>query len=124
MSKLIFVVDDDSMNRELIEAFMKRGGYSTISAISGTQALAMLDGGPLPDLILLDARLGEPDGFEVCAQLKASDATRAIPVLMLSASNLAADHQKAKAAGADGYYHKPDGWPGLLARVADLTSNR
>ncbi|MDZ4768897.1 MAG: response regulator [Chloroflexota bacterium] len=121
MSKLVLIVDDDPMNRELIEAFLTRGGYSTQSAATGTQALTMLaNGTSSPALILLDARLGDPDGFEVCARLKRDPATQVIPILMLSASKLAKDIQHAEEVGADGYYHKPDGWQGLMERVAEL----
>jgi CheY-like chemotaxis protein len=120
MSKRVLIVDDDPMNRELIEAFLKRGGYVTETAASGTQVYDRIGVGDFPDLILLDARLGEPDGFEVCATLKGDPATQAIPIMMLSASKLASDIQHAKEVGADDYYHKPDGWAGLMSKVKAL----
>ncbi|MBK8020671.1 MAG: response regulator [Chloroflexi bacterium] len=116
MGKLVLIVDDDQMNRELMETVLKRSGFTTQTAYSGTQALSLIQTS-LPDLILLDARLGEPDGFEVCAQLKGNPATQSIPIIMLTASNVRSDQQHAKEVGADDYYYKPDGWQGLIERV-------
>ncbi|MBL8131687.1 MAG: response regulator [Anaerolineae bacterium] len=116
MGKLVMIVDDDQMNRDLIETVLKRSGYATKTAFSGNQALSLIPN-LKPDLILMDGRLGEPDGFEVCAQLKSDPATQAIPIIILTASNLKTDFQRAQEVGADDYYHKPDGWQGLIERV-------
>ncbi len=69
MTKLILVVDDDQMNRELLEAVFQRAGYRVAHANSGVQALRAV-AAELPDLILLDVRLGEVTGYDICAQLK------------------------------------------------------
>lgn len=120
MGKLVLVVDDDPMNRELMDTVLKRGGYDTRIAVNGSQALSFVQNTP-PALILLDARMGDDlDGFEVCSQLKSDSATQAIPIIILTASNLKADVQRAQQAGADDYYHKPDGWQGLMERVRTL----
>ena len=120
MGKLVLVVDDDPMNRELMETVLKRSGYETQIAVNGSQALSAVEQ-RLPELILLDARMGdELDGFEVCYQLKSDPATQMIPIIILTASNLKSDIQRAQQAGADDYYHKPDGWQGLMERVRNF----
>jgi DNA-binding response OmpR family regulator len=60
-----------------------------------------------PDLVLLDVALPDHDGFWVCRSLKSGDATKHIPVLMLTAMGLPSDRDRAVAAGADGYIVKP-----------------
>ena len=60
-----------------------------------------------PDLILLDIMLPVMDGYEVCRQIKANDATRHIPVIMLSAKKSKEDLVKGEQAGADWYITKP-----------------
>jgi len=60
-----------------------------------------------PDLVLLDIMLPEIDGYEVCRQIKANEATRHIPVVMLSAKKSKEDLVKGEQAGADWYITKP-----------------
>lgn len=119
MGRLVLVVDDDQLNRELMETVLKRVGYETRSAFGGNQALTLVKT-ERPDLILLDARMGDMDGFEVCSRLKSDPATSTIPVIILTASNLASDVRRAEEVNADAYYHKPDGWQGLMERVKAL----
>ncbi len=121
MSKLVLVIDDEPSNRELIEAFLKRAGYTPHGVFSGEEALAALFSGEIsPALVVTDARLGTLDGFEVCAQIRGNPQTAALPVIIMSASKMPEDYRRAKDSGADVYYHKPDGWQGLIAQVRAL----
>jgi CheY-like chemotaxis protein len=122
MSQLVMIVDDDQMNRELLETVVKRAGYSVNHANSGAQALRMVAAQP-PDLILLDVRLGEMSGYDVCSRLKSDPATRSIPIIILTASDNVLDRQEALQAGADDFFPKMRGWQPLLAQVNTILGN-
>lgn len=116
MPQIVMIVDDDQMNRELMETVVKRAGYSVVHANNGTQALRMVEAQP-PDLILLDVNLGELSGYDVCAQLKSDPATRSIPILLLTAADNEEDRLSAMQVGADGFFPKMRGWQPLIAQV-------
>ena len=81
-------------------------------------ALKIVEKNP-PDLILLDIRMPQMDGFEVCRKLKANDTTAAIPVIFLTGESDAATEADAIAAGAAGYITKPINPDALLAKISD-----
>ena len=121
MPQLVMIIDDDQMNRELLETVIKRAGFEVSHANSGAQALKILDAPDrLPDLILLDVRLGEMSGYEVCAVLKSEPATRPIPIIILTAADNDEDRQSALQVGADGFFPKMRGWQPLLAEVKQM----
>ena len=112
----ILIVDDEWMNRELLEAYLKMGGYRVGQANSGERALDMIAQEP-PALVILDVRLSGISGLEVCRRLKASAATCAIPILMVTALESPDDQQQAVDAGADGFIAKPFEMETLLAQI-------
>jgi adenylate cyclase len=114
----ILVVDDTPQNIKLLEALLEPRGYDVASAQSGEEALASVAVNP-PDLVLLDIVMPGTDGYEVCRRLRADERTRAIPVVMITASG---GEQKVKAleAGADDFITKPFDKSELLARVNSL----
>jgi two-component system cell cycle response regulator len=73
-----------------------------------------------PDLILLDVRLGEMSGFDVCARLKSEPATRPIPIIILTAADNDEDRQNALRVGADGFFPKMLGWQPLVEQVKQM----
>ena len=107
------------LNRELLETVIKRTGYGVMHANSGTQALRLIAEQP-PNLILLDVRLGEMSGYDVCARLKSEPATRSIPIIILTAADNDEDRLSAMQAGADGFFPKMRGWQPLIAQVKAL----
>lgn len=117
--KNVLVVDDDYMSREMMETVLKRSGYASSMAVNGEGALSFLQT-QTPDMILMDARIGEPDGFETCAQIKSDPATQDIPVIILTSLNSAADIQRAADVGANGFYYKNNGWQGLIEAIREL----
>src|SRR5271154_5599797 len=83
-SQSILVVDDDSESLSLLTSVLTSEGYQVRSANSGKLALASVTAW-VPQLILLDLRMPDMDGFEVCRRLKASEKTRDIPLMFISA---------------------------------------
>ena len=119
MPQIVMIVDDDQMNRELLETVVKRAGYSVIHANTGAQALRMV-AEQAPNLILLDVRLGEMSGYDVCARIKSDPATRSIQIIILTAADNEQDRQDALQAGADDFFPKMRGWQPLIARVKTM----
>jgi two-component system phosphate regulon response regulator PhoB len=114
--KTILVVDDDEDVRSLLRATLAGGPHRVLEAADGAEALGLIGRCP-PDLVLLNVHLPGLDGPTVCRQLKADAATRAIPVLMVSAATEEADRARGLAAGADGYVTKPFSPRALLDRL-------
>jgi len=117
----ILVIDDSRENLRLLAEILSEQGYRVRMAINGKLGLhaAQL---ALPDLILLDIRLPEMDGFEVCAQLKAQPATQNIPIIFCSVLDKTNDFQRAFHVGGIDYISKPYMVPEVIARVeAHLT---
>ncbi|MBM3836438.1 MAG: response regulator [Verrucomicrobia bacterium] len=112
----ILVVDDDPLNREMLERRLRRQGCKVFLAENGDQALTALRGRSV-DLILLDMVMPGLDGFQVIAQLKADAALAPIPVIMLSASDEAATAVHCIKMGADDFLPKPCNTTLLLARI-------
>ncbi len=104
--KVVMIVDDDWMNREVIEAYLLNAGYEVVSAHNGEQAL-QLAAQKSPDLVLLDLRMQGMNGIEVCRHLKAHPNTQQTPVLIVSALNSEQQKTEAIAAGADDFIPKP-----------------
>jgi DNA-binding response OmpR family regulator len=103
----ILVVDDDQEIRKLVEKILTKQGHKVSQAEDGESGLgfALLR---KPDLIILDLNLPRMDGFEVCRRLKADQATRRIPVIMLTAAFPEwEDAKKGFKLGADEYVIKP-----------------
>ena len=102
----ILVIDDDALNRELMEAFLSLGDYTAWMASSGAQGIKMA-AEHQPGLIILDVKLADMTGYEVCSGLKSRGATRHIPILMISAFNESEVREQGEVAGADGFLSRP-----------------
>jgi two-component system cell cycle response regulator len=116
---LILVVDDDWMNREVMEAHLQAADYDVMVAHSGESALEMAFRRP-PDLILLDARMQGISGYEVCERLKSHEATRYTPVVIVTALEDDTEKLKAIRSGADDFLPKPYSSLTMLTRVKSL----
>ncbi|SDB07523.1 diguanylate cyclase (GGDEF) domain-containing protein [Desulfonatronum thiosulfatophilum] len=113
---LILVVDDESVNRLILESNLKKHELRTISASSGQECLELAQR-EKPDLILLDIIMPEMDGFETCQALKNKEESRNIPVIFLSALTDSEIKTKGFEAGGVDYVSKPFDARELLARV-------
>jgi len=112
----ILVVDDEEDILELVRHHLAREGYEVSCAETGEKALDTSRAN-IPDLVVLDLMLPGIDGLEVARLLKAAKATRAIPIIMLTAKGEEADVVTGLELGADDYVTKPFSPRVLLARV-------
>jgi signal transduction histidine kinase/CHASE3 domain sensor protein/DNA-binding NarL/FixJ family response regulator len=82
----VLLVDDMPSNRRLIRGYLHRSGLQLQEAEDGHRALAMLADGPVPDLILMDLRMGGMDGYETTQKIRSDPRLRAVPVIACTAS--------------------------------------
>jgi CheY-like chemotaxis protein len=114
----ILVIDDDLANLALAEALLQAEGFQVRVAIDAPSTFKALKT-VTPALILMDIQLPETDGWELTRQLKADPATRAIPVIAITAYGKAGDEKKAKQAGFVEFLAKPVSTrelPGIVRR--------
>lgn len=112
----LLIVDDHLDNVRSLALLLSDSGYFVRKATSGELALETIQISK-PDLVLLDVRMPEMDGYEVCEQLKANPDTCGIPIIFLSASNDTDDKIQAFAVGGADYVTKPFQAEEVLARV-------
>jgi two-component system cell cycle response regulator len=115
----ILVVDDIAANLRLLEAKLLADYYEVIPASSGPEAIEAAFT-QSPDIVLLDVMMPGTDGYEVCRRLKASPATRYIPVVMVTALTDPTERVRGLEAGADDFLSKPVDDATLSARVRAL----
>ena len=114
--ELILVVEDNEKNRKLVRDVLKHKGYEVIESETGEEGVRLAKERH-PSLILMDIQLPGIDGIEALRQIRADDATRAIPIIAVTASALDRDRQKILAAGFDGYQAKPLNVKAFMAAV-------
>jgi signal transduction histidine kinase len=112
----ILVVDDTPANLRLLTELLKSRDYSVRPVPNGRLALSGAQAIP-PDLILLDVKMPEMDGYEVCRQLKSNESTSAIPIIFISALTDTEDKLKGFSAGGVDFITKPFQESEVLARV-------
>jgi two-component system, sensor histidine kinase and response regulator len=112
----ILIVDDQPNNLRLLSTLLTTQGYSVRKAINGQMALLSVLT-EMPDLILLDIRMPDMDGYEVCLELKSNPNTQKIPIVFISALDEVLDKIKAFSIGAVDYITKPFQSAEVLARV-------
>lgn len=113
----LLVVDDTSANLRLLAQVLQDAGYRVRAVMTGARALAAARQSP-PDLVLLDLRLPDTDGVQLCAELKANPLTAQVPVIFISAFDEPKAKMSAFAAGGVDYVVKPINPDEVLARVA------
>jgi signal transduction histidine kinase len=118
--KCVLVIDDDPSNLKVMKGFLTMDGYDVAMAESGSAGLARLAAGGI-DLVVLDVRMPEMDGYEVCRRIRQDSAHSRLPVIFLTADQ--ADEKRELLgldAGGDEYLHKPISRRVLAARVRNL----
>jgi DNA-binding response OmpR family regulator len=128
---VILVVDDNAASRYIVGSWLSRSGHTVIEAVDGAQGLAAFapGGGARsadgtgtdtrpPELAIVDVRLPDMSGFEVCERIKARPGTAGVPVIHISAVAVAtADRAQGLSRGADAYLSEPIAPTELLATV-------
>ncbi len=113
----VLIVEDNPANMTLATFLLESAGHSVLAATDGETGLRLARE-ERPRLILMDIQLPGMDGLEAVGLLKRDDATRAIPVIALTALAMKGDEQRIRAAGCDGYIAKPIRYQDFLATIA------
>jgi two-component system cell cycle response regulator DivK len=119
----LLIVDGNEMNRDTLLRRLVRRGYEVLAAANGIDGVEKARS-TLPDLILMDFSLPEMDGWTATKILKSDPATRAIPVVALTAHAMSADRAKAIAAGCDAFETKPVDLTHLLKTMTRVLEKR
>jgi CheY-like chemotaxis protein len=117
----ILLVEDNELNRDMLSRRLVRNGHTVVVAVDGEQGVAMAIS-EAPDIVLMDMSLPVLDGWAATRKLRADPATRAVPVIALTAHAMAGDREKALDAGCNDYDTKPVELPRLLGKIAALLS--
>lgn len=120
-SYTIMVVDDSPTVRKLISGKLEKCGHTVVLAVDGMDALAKIND-TTPDLILLDITMPRLDGYQVCKLIRSNDATKNVPVVMISGRDGFFDKVRGRMAGSTGYITKPFG-PDTLMRTIEAYFN-
>lgn len=123
MAKKILVVDDEPNIVSLLKSRLEASQYEVITAKDGQEAIEKTSQ-EKPDLIILDIMLPKIDGYMVASMLKSDEKTRDIPIVMLTARNLAQDIKAGMESGAVSYVQKPFNSDVLLGMIPTLINQK
>jgi two-component system, cell cycle response regulator DivK len=113
----VLIIEDNATNMTLAMFLLQSAGHTVLSARDAEAGLTLARS-ERPDLILMDIQLPGMDGLEATGVLKRDEATRAIPVIALTALAMKGDEERIRAAGCDGYVAKPMRYQEFLATIA------
>ena len=117
MSKIL-LVEDNEMNRDMLQRRLLRQGYEVVLAMDGEQAVEVARTAK-PDLILMDVSLPVFDGLEATRRLRQIEETRAMIIIALTAHAMPSDRFRCLEAGCDDYDTKPIDFPRLLLKLRE-----
>jgi DNA-binding response OmpR family regulator len=115
----ILIVDDEPDNILHLSDMLSNQGYSTVTASSGAEALRQVEQ-EHPDLVLLDVRLPDISGYQVCWRIREQPTTKLLPVVMLTSLNPDRERINGLEVGADDFLTKPINQAELLTRVRSI----
>jgi signal transduction histidine kinase/class 3 adenylate cyclase/uncharacterized protein HemY len=113
----ILVVDDELINRRVLENHLRVAGYGVTEASGGRQALELIEGSTEFDLILLDVMMPNISGYEVCQEVRKHYQTSELPIVLLTAKNRVSDLVAGFNVGANDYLTKPFSKNELISRI-------
>jgi len=119
----ILLVEDNEMNRDMLSRRLSRKGFDVVIAEDGQKGVDMTQS-ENPDLVLMDMSLPVVDGWEATRRLKASEETKHIPIIALTAHAMSGDREKTLEAGCDDYDTKPIELPRLLGKINALLNGK
>jgi CheY-like chemotaxis protein len=117
----ILLVEDNEMNRNMLQRRLARRGHEVQLATNGIEAIQLATS-LRPDLIVMDVQMPVLDGWEATRRLKANPATRLIPVVALTAHVTTGDQARSMAAGCDEHETKPVDFERLMGKIQRLLS--
>jgi CheY-like chemotaxis protein len=123
MPQTVLVVDDEPFMLRMIQLVLEREGYLCLKATHGAEALEIA-ARERPDLVVMDAMMPRMDGLTALRHLKQGEATRGIPVIILTANPHKFSRQEAETVGATVFLTKPFSPTQLLAEIRRLTTNQ
>ena len=122
-NELILIVEDNEKNLKLVRDVLQYKGYQTIEAGTGEDGVRLAKA-RIPYLVLMDIQLPGMDGIAALGELRTDPATRAIPVIAVTASAMTQDRKKIMAAGFDSYQSKPIKVKEFLEAVREILDRR
>ena len=122
MGYTILIVDDDDLNREVLDAYLSLEGYSVLITGSGHKAIDITQA-KQPDLVLLDVHLPDLNGIEVCRFLKSNPTTRHIPIMIITGLSDWETRQQAKDASVDLFFPRPFDGDDFTEAVKNILSS-
>ncbi len=123
MSHKVLVVDDEPFMIRLIEIVLERDGYQMLKAVNGREAVEVASR-EHPSVVVMDAMMPKMDGLTALRLLKSDEATRSIPVIMLTANPHKFSREEAVSSGATIFLTKPFSPAQLLAEIRRLTADQ
>jgi len=119
MTKKILIADDEQYMHQLLQYHLVRAGYAVVNARNGREAIEKA-ASERPQLIIMDVMMAELDGLAALKQLKESDLTRNIPVIMMTASAHMLTQEASASSGAAAFFTKPFSPTRLLLEIKRL----
>lgn len=120
-NRTALIVDDDTMNGQLLSTMVQRGGLVPHTASSGADAL-QIAATLLPDIVILDIKMPDMDGYEVCRRLRQDPKTAETPIILVTASGYQLNPEEVAAAGAQDFLVKPIRVQTLLDKLKEYFS--
>ena len=114
---VILVIEDDTDLLKLVGEVLAKAGFLTLFARSRAEINAEFNKTPLPDLVLLDVRLPDADGFNILEKIRNNQKILKLPVIMMTGKSEVTDVARGLSLGADGYVTKPFKISGLVSAV-------
>jgi len=117
MSKTVLVVDDSVSMRQMVTFTLKGAGYEVVEAGDGCEAVAKLNGGAKPNLVITDLNMPNMDGISLIKEIRGMAAHKFTPVLMLTTESADSKKKEGQSAGATGWIVKPFNPDQMLATI-------
>ena len=117
IGKKVLVVDDDARNIFALSSVLERRGMEVLTATTGKEAIALLEGTPDMAIVLMDIMMPEMDGYETMQDIRRTPEFRRLPIIALTAKAMKGDREKCLEAGASEYLAKPVNTEQLLSAL-------
>jgi len=115
----ILIVDDDPRNIFALKATLRAKNFDCVSCNDASEAIQLLQGAELVDIVLMDMMMPEMDGYEAIPRIRTIEARKGIPIISVTAQAMVGDREKCISAGADNYISKPIDVDKLLKMLSE-----